>query len=167
MKSAPKLLAISSPGGHWIQLTRLCAGLEDRYQIVYAMPAALFTSTTPTERDGTSVPTERSRSERKVYSVTDVSADDKWRLIPCSLQVLYILLKERPKAILSTGAAPGAIAIWLGSLLGIRTIWVDSIANVKQLSKAGKLAQKRADVFLTQWEHLSNGQTILYKGAVL
>lgn len=154
MKPAPKLLAISSPGGHWIQLTRLCAGLEGRYQIVYAMPAALFN-------------TAKTLHDSKVYSVTDVSADDKWRLIPCSLQVLYILLKERPKAILSTGAAPGAIAIWLGSLLGIRTIWVDSIANVKQLSKAGRLAQKRADVFLTQWEHLSNGQNILYKGAVL
>lgn len=149
----PKLLAISSPGGHWIQLTRLSAELEACYQVVYAMPAALFT--------------ERNRSERKVYSVMDVSADDKWRLIPCALQVLYILLKERPKAILSTGAAPGAVAIWLGSFLGIRTIWVDSIANVKQISRAGKLAKKRADVFLTQWEHLSNGQDILFKGAVL
>ena len=153
MSDKPKLLAISSPGGHWIQLNRLSAELENRYQVVYAMPAALFTST--------------SLSERKVNAVTDVSADDKWRLIPCALQVLYILVKERPKAILSTGAAPGAVAIWLGSLLGIRTIWVDSIANVKQISRAGRLAKKRADVFLTQWEHLSNGEDILFKGAVL
>ncbi|OQX05741.1 MAG: oligosaccharide biosynthesis protein Alg14 [Thiothrix lacustris] len=153
MSDKPKLLAISSPGGHWIQLNRLSAELEDRYQVVYAMPAGLFTSA--------------SLSERKVYAVTDVSADDKWRLIPCTLQVLYILLKERPKAILSTGAAPGAVAIWLGSFLGIRTIWVDSIANVKQISRAGHLAKKRADVFLTQWEHLSNGEDILFQGAVL
>jgi UDP-N-acetylglucosamine:LPS N-acetylglucosamine transferase len=153
MSDKPKLLAISSPGGHWIQLNRLSTELEDRYQVVYAMPAGLFAST--------------SLSERKVYAVTDVSADDKWRLIPCALQVLYILLKERPHAILSTGAAPGAVAIWLGSFLGIRTIWVDSIANVKQISRAGQLAKKRADIFLTQWEHLSNGEDILFKGAVL
>ena len=155
MSDKPKLLAISSPGGHWIQLNRLSAELEDRYRVVYAMPAGLFTSTSLSER------------EHKVYSVVDVSADDKWRLIPCALQVLYILVKERPKAILSTGAAPGAVAIWLGSLLGIRTIWVDSIANVKHISRAGRLAKKRADVFLTQWEHLSNGEDILFKGAVL
>ena len=176
MSDLPKLLAISSPGGHWIQLNRLSSALENRYQIVYAMPAALFTSTTLSERatehkEQSTTVTERSRSERaterKVYSVMDVSADDKWRLIPCALQVLYILLKERPQAILSTGAAPGAVAIWLGSFLGIRTIWVDSIANVKHISRAGKLAQKRADVFLTQWEHLSDGQRILYQGAVL
>lgn len=147
-----KLLAISSPGGHWIQLTRLCQGLEKRYEIVYATPA-VFKATT--------------RAERKLYAIMDVSADDKWRLLPCALQILYILWKERPQAILSTGAAPGALAIWLGSFFGIRTVWVDSIANVKQLSRAGRLAKKRADVFLTQWEHLSDGHSILYKGAVL
>jgi UDP-N-acetylglucosamine:LPS N-acetylglucosamine transferase len=154
MSERPKLLAISSPGGHWIQLTRLCERLEDRYSIIYAMPNTLFN-------------TAATLKERKVYSITDVSADDKWRLIPCTLQVLYILLKERPQAILSTGAAPGAVAVWLGKLLRIRTIWVDSIANVRQISRAGRLAQKQADVFLTQWEHLSDGQTVLFKGAVL
>ncbi len=146
-----KLLAISSPGGHWIQLNRLCKQLENRYDIIYAMPDALF----------------KPQQNTRVYSIIDVSADDKWRLLPCALQVLYILLKERPKAILSTGAAPGAVAIGLGKLLGIRTIWVDSIANVKQLSRAGRLVQKHADVFLTQWQHLSDGQTVLFKGAVL
>ena len=146
-----KLLAISSPGGHWIQLNRLCKQLENRYDIIYAMPDALF----------------KPQQNTRVYSIVDVSADDKWRLLPCALQVLYILLKERPKAILSTGAAPGAVAIGLGKLLGIRTIWVDSIANVKQISRAGRLAQKRAAVFLTQWEHLSNGTSIQYQGAVL
>lgn len=146
-----KLLAISSPGGHWIQLNRLCRQLENRYDIIYAMPDALF----------------KPQQNTRVYSIVDVSADDKWRLLPCALQVLYILLKERPKAILSTGAAPGAVAIGLGKLLGIRTIWVDSIANVKQLSRAGRLVQKHADVFLTQWQHLSDGQTVLFKGAVL
>lgn len=146
-----KLLAISSPGGHWIQLNRLCKQLENCYDIIYAMPDALF----------------KPQQNTRVYSIVDVSADDKWRLLPCALQVLYILLKERPKAILSTGAAPGAVAIGLGKLLGIRTIWVDSIANVKQLSRAGRLVQKHADVFLTQWQHLSDGQTVLFKGAVL
>jgi UDP-N-acetylglucosamine:LPS N-acetylglucosamine transferase len=154
MNTPPKLLAISSPGGHWIQLTRLCERLEDRYSIIYAMPNTLFNSAA-------------TLGGRKVYSITDVSADDKWRLIPCTLQVLYILLKERPQAILSTGAAPGAVAVWLGKLLRIRTIWVDSIANVRQISRAGRLAQKQADVFLTQWEHLSDGQNVLFKGAVL
>ena len=154
MNAKPKLLAISSPGGHWIQLTRVCARLEDRYQLVYAMPSTRFNSAA-------------THQGHKLYSITDVSADDKWRLIPCALQVLWILLKERPAAIISTGAAPGAVAIGLGKLLRIRTIWVDSIANVRQISRAGRLIQHKADVFLTQWEHLSDGQQVLFKGAVL
>ncbi len=154
MSGKPKLLAISSPGGHWIQLTRLCERLEDRYDILFAMPDTLFN-------------TSATMGERKVYPITDVSADDKWRLIPCTWQVLRILLQERPQAIVSTGAAPGAVAIGLGKLLRIRTIWVDSIANVKQISRAGRMVQNHADVFLTQWEHLSDGQRVLFKGAVL
>ncbi len=146
-----KLFAISSPGGHWIQLTRLCAGLEAQYEIVYAMPDKLF----------------KAKQTQKVYSVVDASADDKWKLIPCALQVAYILLKERPDAILSTGAAPGVVAIMLGKLLGIRTIWVDSIANVQKISRSGELIKKRADVFLTQWEHLSDPHNIQFKGSVL
>lgn len=154
MSAKPKLLAISSPGGHWIQLTRLCERLQGRYDIVYAMPDNLFHTTDTV-------------GEKQVYPITDVSADDKWRLIPCSLQITRIILKEHPQAILSTGAAPGTVAMLLGKLFRIRTIWVDSIANVKQISRAGRLAQRFADVFLTQWEHLSDGRVILYKGAVL
>ncbi len=150
----PKLLAISSPGGHWIQLQRLCAQLHAHYDIVYATPRTLF-DTTPAQ------------SARKVYDITDVSADDKWRLIPCALRVSLILMRERPDAILTTGAAPGTVAIWLGSLLNIYTIWVDSIANVQQISRAGRLAQRRTDLFLTQWEHLSGDHSPLFKGAVL
>ncbi|HPE59428.1 MAG: oligosaccharide biosynthesis protein Alg14 [Thiothrix sp.] len=151
MSNKARLFAISSPGGHWIQLTRLCAGLEQHYDIVYAMPDRLF----------------KSPKSQKIYSVTDVSADDKWRLIPCAFQVLWILLKERPQAILSTGAAPGVVAIMLGRLLGIRTIWVDSIANVQKISRSGELVKNRADIFLTQWEHLSDGQQVQYQGSVL
>lgn len=151
MSKPHKIFAISSPGGHWIQLTRLCKELEASHNLVYAMPDKLF----------------KPKQGQKIYSVVDVSADDKWKLLPCALQVGWILLKERPDAIISTGAAPGAVAIMLGKLLRIRTIWVDSIANVQKISRAGKLVEKRADVFLTQWPHLSDDERILHKGSVL
>lgn len=151
MTAKRKVFAISSPGGHWIQLTRLCAGLEAEHEIVYALPDKLF----------------KPKRNQKIYSVIDVSADDKWKLIPCAFQVVYILLKERPQVILSTGAAPGVVAILLGKLLRIRTIWVDSIANVQKISRSGELVKNRADVFLTQWEHLSDQQHVLFKGSVL
>ncbi|MEZ5535995.1 MAG: oligosaccharide biosynthesis protein Alg14 [Thiolinea sp.] len=151
MNQPKKIFAISSPGGHWIQLTRLCQGLEEKNRIVYAMPDKLF----------------KAKKDQKVYSVVDVSADDKWKLIPCALQVGWILLKERPDSIISTGAAPGAVAVMLGKLFGIQTIWIDSIANVQKISRAGRMVQKHADIFLTQWPHLSDDENILHKGSVL
>lgn len=129
MSDKPTLLALSSPGGHWIQLTRVCEGLEDRYRIVYVTPSSLFQS-------GIGQKAAASAEEGRIlYSITDVSADDVWRLIPCGLKILYILLKERPQAILSTSAAPGAMAIWLGKLLRIKTIWLDSSTETSNKSR--------------------------------
>jgi len=70
-------------------------------------------------------------------------------------EILLILLKIRPNIIISTGAAPGFFALKLGKLLGAKTIWVDSIANAEELSLSGAKVKSSADLWLTQWEHLS------------
>jgi hypothetical protein len=81
---------------------------------------------------------------------------------------LYIILRERPDVIISTGAAPGYFALWIGRrLLGARTIWIDSIANVDRLSLAGAKAGRVADLWLTQWPHLAKPGGPAFAGAVL
>lgn len=69
--------------------------------------------------------------------------------------------------VLSTGAAPGYIAVRLGKLIGAKTIWIDSIANVEHLSMAGELAGQHADLWLTQWPHLAKADGPHFHGAVL
>ena len=54
-----------------------------------------------------------------------------------------------------------------GKLLGAKTIWVDSIANAQELSLSGKRAGKFADLWLTQWQELSNKNGPQYGGSVL
>lgn len=148
-----KVLAVSSPGGHWIQLNKICDGLSKEHIIIYAVPVAHFKSAQNTHK--------------KIYDILDVSADSKLRLIPGSLQMLFILLKENPDVVISTGAAPGVVAILLGKLLRKQTIWVDSIANVKKISRSGNMVKDKVDTFLTQWEHLSDDKKIKHQGAVL
>lgn len=147
-----KILAVSSPGGHWVQLNKICNKLEEKHPIIYASPRSQY---------------QLKQQERTVHNILDVSADNKFMLIPLAVQMLYLFIKERPQTIISTGAAPGVVAIFLGKYLGIKTIWVDSIANVQQLSRSGRMIKSHADVVLTQWESLSDGKTILHKGAVL
>ena len=78
-----------------------------------------------------------------------------------------MLLRERPDVVVSTGAAPGFLALRLGKLLRARTIWVDSIANAEELSLSGRRIGPHADLWLTQWEPLARPEGPLYRGAVL
>jgi UDP-N-acetylglucosamine:LPS N-acetylglucosamine transferase len=78
-----------------------------------------------------------------------------------------IIRYERPNFIISTGAAPGVIALAVGKLFGARTIWLDSIANTEKLSLSGKIAGKFVDLWLTQWEHLSSDRGPKFWGSVL
>ena len=147
-----KVLAIASPGGHWIQLNKICNPLETQFDMVYVTPGAQYSSV---------------KSNRKILNITDASATSKHKLIPLALQLLWIFIKERPTAIISTGAAPGAIAFLLAKFLSIKTIWVDSIANVSVLSRSARMVKNHADLVITQWQPLSDGKDVIYKGSIL
>jgi UDP-N-acetylglucosamine:LPS N-acetylglucosamine transferase len=91
----------------------------------------------------------------------------KLKLVRTAFSVLWMLLRERPDVVISTGAAPGFFAILFGKKLGARTIWVDSIANVEALSMSGQRARRHADLWLTQWPHLATAEGPVFKGSVL
>ncbi len=153
MDKKQKILAIASPGGHWIQLNKICNPLEDRFDVVYVTPGSQYSS--------------KSNTARKVLNITDASATSKSKLIPLVFQLLWIFIKERPTAIISTGAAPGAIAFLLVKFLPIKTIWVDSIANTAEISRSGRLVKNHSDLVITQWKQLSDGKEIIYQGSIL
>jgi len=153
MDKKQKVLAIASPGGHWIQLNKICNTLEDRFDVVYVTPGAQYSS--------------GKKNTRKVLNITDASATSKHKLIPLVFQILILFIKERPSALISTGAAPGAIAFLIAKFLPIKTIWVDSIANTAEISRSGRMVKKHADLVVTQWEQLSDGEEITYQGSIL
>ena len=83
------------------------------------------------------------------------------------LGLAIIVLRTRPHAVITTGAAPGYFALRLGRLVGARTAWVDSIANAGELSLSGKRAGRHADLWLTQWPDLASPEGPDFRGAVL
>lgn len=145
-----KVMAIASIGGHWIQLLRVSLALKD--------VEIFFVSTN--EDFGTMVP------DHKYYAIPDASRWDKFKLIMVFWKVLKIVRKEKPDAILTTGAAPGLMGLIAGKLCGVKTIWLDSIANAEQLSLSGRIALKFADRVYTQWPELADNK-IIYSGNVL
>jgi UDP-N-acetylglucosamine:LPS N-acetylglucosamine transferase len=146
-----KVLAVASGGGHWIQLMRIAAALE-QHRVTYV----------------TTLPGYRSQvSPNAFYVVTDASRWNKLKLVLLALQVLWILLRQRPDVVITTGAAPGYLAVRLGKWLGARTVWIDSIANVEELSLSGRKAGRFVDLWLTQWPHLACADGPQFAGAVL
>lgn len=146
-----KILAISSSGGHWSQLSRL-KFLLDKYDVNYAC----------TYDVSSQVP------NRKFYKVIDANLSHKIKLILLFFQVLYVLLKVRPQVVISTGAAPGYFALVIAKILfNSKTIWLDSIANGEEPSVSGKKVKRWADLWLTQWSDISEKYGMTYLGEVI
>jgi len=148
---AQRIFAVSSGGGHWIQLKRILPALEGhRVWIVGVHPGAV--------KD---VPCEG------FLQIRDASMWNKPQLLRTALRMLWLMLKHRPDVVISTGAAPGFFALFFGKLVGARTIWVDSISNAGELSLSGAKAGRFADLWLTQWPDLAREGGPNFKGNVL
>jgi UDP-N-acetylglucosamine:LPS N-acetylglucosamine transferase len=148
---SPKtILAIASGGGHFVQLLRLreaWAGHHVTYATVHAEQAAEV-------------------APAPLLTFRDVSRADIWRLPLTLIDIIRILLKVRPDVIITTGALPPFVALALAKPFGVRTLWIDSIANSEVLSGSGEQAGKVATQVITQWPGLAK-DGVDYWGSVL
>lgn len=103
----------------------------------------------------------------RFYTFTDSNRSTPFKLLKTACQLAVVLLRERPDVVVSTGAAPGYLALRLGRLLGARTIWLESIANAEQLSLSGRKVGPYADLWLTQWPALAVPGGPSFAGSVL
>lgn len=79
-----------------------------------------------------------------------------------------ILSKEKPDVIISTGAGVGVPFVYLGKLLGIKTIFIESLTRIHRLSLSGKLVYFFADHFFVQWPELAKKyKKARYKGKLI
>jgi len=145
-----KVLAIASAGGHWVQLRALRQALSES-DVIYMT---------------TSNNLALNSSDKNIL-VSQVDRRNMFMVLVLSVQVLYYFLKVRPDIVISTGASAGFFAIFYGKIFGAKTLWLDSIANYKNLSLSGRMASKFSDVTLTQWESLEGTDKVKYWGSVL
>ncbi|MCE4225055.1 UDP-N-acetylglucosamine--LPS N-acetylglucosamine transferase [Methylobacterium sp. C25] len=151
VESRTKIMAVASGGGHWVQLLRICKAF-DECEVVFVTVHEAYRS-------------QVGRSE--FYSVRDANRRQPLRLLMTAWQLLGIIRKERPQVIVSTGAAPGYLALRFARLIGARTIWLESIANAEHLSMSGRKIGPYADLWLTQWPALARPEGPVYAGSVL
>ena len=154
MRAAPdatQVLAVSSGGGHWLQLMQLCPAFGD-HKVTFA----------------TTLPglAERSRVAPAIV-IPDCHRAAPLSVLRCTIALARCILRHRPAVVVSTGALPGLIALALGKVAGARTVWIDSVANARTMSLSGRVARGVADLWLTQWPEVARTGGAEYAGSVL
>jgi len=103
-----------------------------------------------------------------VYVVGECNREHLFRVILALARCMYAIMRERPKVVISTGAAVGCITCFLGKLLSAKVVWIDSITNVERISLSGRMVRCIADLFLVQWPELAEKYgNVEYAGAVV
>lgn len=146
-----KVLAVASGGGHWVELLRVMSVFQDA-DVHYVTVRDDYAG----DVCGGGFSTVRDATQWDPISATVLAT-----------QMFFLVRRVKPDIVISTGAAPGYFAVRFGKLFRARTIWIDSLANVEQLSKSGRLAGKFSDLWLTQWPELARENGPEYAGQVL
>jgi UDP-N-acetylglucosamine:LPS N-acetylglucosamine transferase len=155
-----RVLVLSSGGGHWVQLLRL--------RMAWRGCAVHYATTDAAQRAPLAAKLEADGETMAGFHVfCEANRWQKLRLFRQLLTLMLIMLRVRPHAIITTGAAPGYFALRLGRLIGARTVWVDSIANADEMSLSGSRVGPHADLWLTQWPELARPEGPRHAGAVV
>jgi len=140
-----------SPGGHLAELERALEGITftDCYHVTYGPGRP---TTLPARR------IYRLRHPRRSVIRT------LWN----ALEALLVLLRERPRLVISTGADVAVPTVLLSKLFGARIVYIETAAALEG-SLSGRLCHRVADLFVVQWpEQLARyPRAVLARGPLL
>ena len=77
-----------------------------------------------------------------------------FKFIILVFQSIFILLKEKPDVVISTGALATVPMCLLAKLFKKKLIFIESFSKINSPTITGKLMYKYADLFLVQWEDM-------------
>lgn len=133
-----KICIVSSCGGHLTEVRALLPAYRDQPHFYVLNDKALL----PADMAG------------RTYFIAHSERD--WKFLLNLWEAWRILWRERPDAILSTGAGPAVPFALVGKLLfGLRVVFVETITRIEAPSMTGRLMYHLADDFFYQWKSLA------------
>ena len=141
MKGKKKLCFAASSGGHYEQILML-KPLMQKYDSVLVTERTQYR----TAVDG--IPN---------YYMSQVNRKEAGfppKMLANSFRALWIMLKERPDVVITTGVLAVIPLCLLAKLFGRKLIYIESFAKVTSPTETGKLMYKFADRFYVQWESM-------------
>lgn len=155
------MLAVLGDGGHTTEMVRLLCLLGPHYRYSYML--------TTTDR----VSEAKLTHPGPVYRVLEplgkyASERNPLRVVWATLQQMSVLMRVRPRVILTSGANVAVPICVLGRLVGVKIIFVETGSRVFSLSSTGKLMYRIAHLFFVQWEPLKEHYPkAIYAGRLL
>ncbi len=130
-----KVALVCSHGGHLTEMEFLRASLRgvETFLITYE--------------------SVRTCDRKDAYLLRNIGSNPL-RMLIAFIRIVLALAKEKPEAIISTGAEIAIPAFILGKILGLKLIFVESLSRVSQPSGTGFLLHPICDLFLVQWPQL-------------
>ena len=156
-----KILVVLGDGGHTTEMLKLLELLGPDYEYSYMMSTQDSISEGKIPWKGplyrVPLPLGKGAHDRNVVGVTRSTTKQ-----------LRVLLRVRPKAILSTGASIALPVSILGRLAGVKVIHIETGSRVRTMSSTGKLMYRIAHLFFVQWEPLQKDYPkAIYAGRLL
>ena len=145
MKKKPKIIFISSTGGHLTELFQLRdLFMESDYHII-------------TEN----TPTNKSLKDKYNNKINYLVYGTRKNLIVYIFKFIYNIIKSfilyvriRPQYIITTGTHTAVPMCYIGHIFKSKIIYIETFANTNKPTETGKMIYKIADLFIVQWESM-------------
>lgn len=148
-----KICLVSSAGGHLTETLQLLPAFEG-HEFFFVIPH--------------SSRNDMVQGITRAHFVRNIGANPV-RMFFGFFWAYRILKLERPDVIISLGAEIAIPFFYLGRLMGMKTLFIESWCRIHDLSKTAKLVYPIVDQFWVQWPQLLEacGTKAQYKGAVV
>ena len=136
-----KICFAASSGGHYEQLLML-KPLMEKYK------SFVVTEKTKYNVKG---------SGKKTYFMRQVNRKEffcLFKLVINAFKSLFLIIKERPKVVITTGVLAMIPLCLLAKFFGAKLVYIESFAKVNSPTETGKYLYKKADRFYVQWEQM-------------
>ncbi|NQX60417.1 PssD/Cps14F family polysaccharide biosynthesis glycosyltransferase [Paenibacillus qinlingensis] len=137
-----KICLASSTGGHLGELKKIIPAVNEHNYFIITEQSEMSRTL---------------KDQERVYFLAQQERKNLLLIIHLLLNLLlsvYILMKERPKVIITTGAGAVLGLCLLGKIFGSKIVYIESFAKVYTASVTGRLIYHIADQFYIQWEQL-------------
>ncbi len=146
-----RIAVVLGRGGHTAQTFALVDLLGDRFSYLYLI--GFLDRLTPTKI--------RIKGKiRRVFAPRLLPQDSRILSVIRTLftliaSIIYFVL-YRPVVVVSCGTGLTVPVFYAARLLGIKTVFIESMSRVESLSITGRLLRGKTDLFLVQWPDLAD-----------